>query len=238
MGNIEFKTLEQGETYSFFYNSNEEVLDEFTEALLSSDELKAEKILLAVTGEHLDARMLDSLIIPAFTRIGQSWNDGDAALSQVYFSGKIVNNILKKHNSLYANKNNSSGLKIAVGLFQDPHVLGKDIVSQLLVASGYQIIDLGILYSVEELVEATERERPDVLMLSMLMLRSALNIAQVKPALAQKNLSPIIVVGGAPFRFDPSLAEEVGADYAGSSASDALSIMEEIAQKKKTGGLQ
>ena len=68
----------------------------------------------------------------------------------------------------------------------------------------------------------------EVLLLSVLMLRSSLRVAQVRERLLQVGWNPFIVVGGAPFRLDRGLAAEVGADFVGISAADALPIMGKI----------
>lgn len=49
-----------------------------------------------------------------------------------------------------------------------------------------------------------------MLMLSVLMLRSALDVSRVRAGLRAGGRGVVLVVGGAPFRLDPGLAAEVG----------------------------
>ena len=95
-------------------------------------------------------------------------------------------------------------------------------------SAGYSVTDWGARISVAEVIDRVAREQIEVLFLSVLMLRSALLVSQVRQGLSQLDLHPLIVVGGAPFRFDPDLAQEVGADYVGRSASDVLPILATI----------
>jgi methanogenic corrinoid protein MtbC1 len=63
------------------------------------------------------------------------------------------------------------------------------------------------------------------------MLRSALRVKKVKQLLEQAGSPAKIIVGGAPFRFDPLLWEEVGADAMGANASEAIKAVSCLLEK-------
>ncbi|MFW5855403.1 MAG: cobalamin-binding protein, partial [Thermodesulfobacteriota bacterium] len=69
----------------------------------------------------------------------------------------------------------------------------------------------------------------ELLLISALMLPSALRVEKVKDLLDRFGSRTQIVVGGAPFRIDPQLGREVGADAVGNSAADAVAIIERFA---------
>jgi trimethylamine corrinoid protein len=85
--------------------------------------------------------------------------------------------------------------------------------------------------TIDEAVTRAGEDRLRVLLVSALMLPSALHVRDL--VLRLKSASPDlkVVVGGAPFLFDPELWREVGADAMGRSASEAASIIEKL-----TGG--
>jgi methanogenic corrinoid protein MtbC1 len=202
-------------------------VDALERALLDLDLLAARRILQTVGNGTLSAVMLESLVVPALVRLGDAWERGDVALSQVYMSGRMCEDLIDSLD--FDNvKIRVDQPRISVGMLEDAHILGKQIVLQMLRSAGYQVRDLGARLSVEDLVDAVRRDDTEVLVVSVLMLRSALQIAAVRKQLEQAGQTPTIVVGGAPFRFDPALAAEVGADYVGSSASDILAIMAQI----------
>ena len=60
------------------------------------------------------------------------------------------------------------------------------------------------------------------------MLPSALKIKQVRDKLVEMALDVKIVVGGAPFRFDAQLWQEVGADAMCRTASEALPLIKGV----------
>ena len=81
---------------------------------------------------------------------------------------------------------------------------------------------------VDALVERVVADRIRVLMISVLMLPSALKVRDVCERLKAKGADTRVIVGGAPFMFDGDLWKEVGADAMGSSAAQAVAIVERL----------
>ncbi|MCG8018737.1 MAG: cobalamin B12-binding domain-containing protein, partial [Candidatus Thiodiazotropha sp. 'RUGA'] len=75
------------------------------------------------------------------------------------------------------------------------------------------------------LVPRVKADKIRVLLVSVLMLPSALRILDLRSALNTESLDVKILVGGAPFLFDSQLWENVGADAMGATASDAVQIV-------------
>ncbi|MEI6623543.1 MAG: cobalamin-dependent protein [Actinomycetes bacterium] len=210
--------------------SESEIAD-FEQALLSLDQVTATRLLRQSCLERSPQAPFEDVVIPALVRIGAGWEAGSVSLAQVYMSGKMCQRLIAAlPPTQIAPRSNQP--RMAIGILEDSHVLGKQIVVQMLLSAGYSVADWGARLSVDDLVSGVVRERIEVLFISVLMLRSALLVAQVRDALDQQGEHPILIVGGAPFRFDPALASEVGADFVGRSASDALAILAELASTK------
>ncbi|MBF0192844.1 MAG: cobalamin-dependent protein [Magnetococcales bacterium] len=111
----------------------------------------------------------------------------------------------------------------AIAVLNDYHLLGKRIVHAMLRASGIPIHDYGRM-TVDELVARVIADRVEILLISTLMLPSALQVKTLRTALTDHNLKVRIAVGGAPFLFDDTLWQEVGADAMGRNAADAIRI--------------
>jgi methanogenic corrinoid protein MtbC1 len=164
--------------------------------------------------------VVEQLIVPALEQIGARWEHGTLSLAQVYMSGhiceEIVDTILppEQHQRI-------SHPPIAIAVLDDYHLLGKRMVYSSLRASGYEIRDFGRV-DVDTLVAHVLRERIAVLLISVLMLPSALRIKDLQQHLERAGHRPKIIVGGAPFRFDASLWQEIGADAMGKTAIDAV----------------
>ena len=199
-----------------------------TEALLAGDTEAVRGSLTADGTVMITPEYLDGTLTTALAKIGDSWEGGTVSLSEIFLSAKTAN---AATSTLLTENFRPEQLSICVATFNDTHVLGKQIVVDLLHALGYTLTDLGICADVDEVVASAVREDPDILVLSVLMLRSALGIRQVRNRLAVEGLFPIIVVGGAPFRIDPDLGLEVGAHYVGRTASDVLKIMNTVQEE-------
>ncbi|MBN1143222.1 MAG: cobalamin-dependent protein [Bacteroidales bacterium] len=165
------------------------------------------------------------LISATLGHIGDLWEKGNLSLSQVYMSGmiceKIIENTIPPHVVLKPGQP-----RMAIGVYEDYHMLGKRIIYAVLKASGYELIDLGGGLSDDDLIGVVNREKIEVLLLSVLMLPSALHIRNLKNKLGNSGLK--LVVGGAPFRIDSELWKEVGADFCGKDAAEALEIITKI----------
>lgn len=196
-------------------------------ALLDLNEMAAERVLRDAGQGSLKAETLESVLVPALIRIGDAWEHGDVALSQVYMSGRMSEHLVDSLDFADVRPRVDQP-RIAIGVLEDAHVLGKQIVLQMLRSAGYEVKDLGARLSVNNMADAVLAHDVEVLLISVLMLRSALQVSTLRERLAQHGCSPTIVVGGAPFRFDAALAGEVGADFTGTSAADILSILTKI----------
>ena len=108
------------------------------------------------------------------------------------------------------------------------------MVVSALRAAGFDLVDLGHT-DVDALVRSVQKECVKVLLISTLMLPSALKVKEVRARLDAAGLLVKIVVGGAPFRFDPQLWREVGADACGQSASEAITIVRSLLQADQPG---
>lgn len=144
------------------------------------------------------------------------------ALSQVYMSSLICEKIIDKVLPPKS-PNRINQPKTAIGVFEDYHMLGKRIIYSTLRASGIELIDLGGGLTIEKTTTLVKENKIEILLLSVLMLPSALRIKDLMNAIEPTGVK--VVVGGAPFRFDHNLINEVGAHYFGNDSADALSIV-------------
>ncbi len=94
------------------------------------------------------------------------------------------------------------------------------LLRRLFVAPTHRNLKIG-----KKLVERALADRIRVLLISTLMLNSALRVRDLVDGLRAAGQDTKVIVGGAPFRFDPELWREVRADAMGYSASDVTDIV-------------
>lgn len=173
----------------------------------------------------------EGLIVPALEQLGDDWDTGRVALSQIYMSSRICEEMIERVLPPMAPERKGTPRQ-AIVVLSDYHMLGKRIVFSVMRASGFDILNYDRM-DVDELVERVLADNVKILLISVLMLPAALKVKAVRAALDARGSQVRIVVGGAPFRFDPELWREVGADAMGCTATDAVAIvrgwMEEMA---------
>lgn len=202
-------------------------IDHLEAALLAVDRTAARR--LFSDGAHTDGPLsfMENQVAAVLDRIGTAWEEGRIALSQVYMAGRICEELaleaLPAGDPARVRKP-----RVALAVFEDEHMLGKRMVLAVLRNEGYDVEDWGKV-GLETVLERLEHEWVDILLLSCLMLSSALRIAGLTAAIRERHLPVKVVVGGAPFRFDPSLWREVGADATGATASEAGAIVRRLA---------
>lgn len=192
-------------------------------ALLSVDRLAVSDILTRPYPGFDAYQLVERLVVPALEKIGDGWEKGQYSLSQVYMSGRIceeaVDAILPADDQA-----RRSQPKMAIVVLDDYHLLGKRIVYSMLRASGFELANFGRM-DMKALAERVRQERIEILLISVLMLPSALRVKHLREELDQAGYPVKIVVGGAPFRFDPQLWREVRADATGANAAEAVEII-------------
>ncbi len=198
---------------------------QFERALLAIDRTTAERIISEFKNDPDRMQIISELVTNALENIGNAWEEGKVALSQVYMSGIICEELIDKLFSSFGNKQINNPV-IAIAVFEDFHVLGKRIIYSTLRAGGFNIIDLGNGLSAETLVKEVKEKSIKILLLSVLMLPSALRIKQLNKLLTGIDVK--VIVGGAPFRFDDRLWIEVGADATGKDPSETLKIVTKL----------
>ncbi|MBM9512183.1 cobalamin B12-binding domain-containing protein [Desulfogranum marinum] len=163
----------------------------------------------------------------ALEEIGTAWENGSMSLAQVYMSGviseEILNSILPAN---YLSKLTQP--KIGTAVFLDHHNLGMKIVSSLVRSAGYPVVDLGVGVNVDNVIDFIGKEEIKILLISVLMLPSALAVEELIQEIARTYPDVKIVVGGAPFRLDTNLSEKVGAHEMGKNAGEIFEILSRL----------
>ena len=198
-------------------------LKTFQRSLLSLDRLAAERCITEAVEQFSTIEIVDHIIAEALRRIGDDWKNGSVALSQVYMSGRICEGLVDQLLPPGATQRKKQP-SLAIAVLEDHHFLGKRIVYAIVRAAGFDITDFGH-GSVAEIISQVRAGNIEILLLSTLMLHSALAVRDVVHGLALENLNVKIVVGGAPFLFDPHLWQEVKADAMARSAGEAPAII-------------
>lgn len=202
----------------------------FERALLRGDRAAARATLRRDLGGSDPVVVSEAVVVPALEHIGASWEAGEISLATLYLSGVLAEEVVAE--VLPSHRPSGGGAPgIAIVVLEDHHVLGKRLVLSSLRSAGYAVEDYGHGLSPRDVVTRCRAEEPRVLLVSTLMLPAALRVRALADALADLERRPALFVGGAPFRFDPGLWHEVGADGAGHNSADALRLVRSVLEE-------
>ncbi len=109
----------------------------------------------------------------------------------------------------------------------DVHDLGKNIVSMVLSAKGFRVVDLGRDCPLDTLLEAAGREQVAAVLLSGLITTVIPQVRRVRPALADRDLGSVkVMAGGAALR--QASPEQLDVDYVAQTAFDGAHYLETL----------
>lgn len=201
-------------------------INQFEQMLLSLDWSGAEALFSKFKGQMQPLQELERLILPALERIGEGWEEGRVSLSQVYMSGKMCEELV----DAFLPPSDPARIinpPMAIAVLDDYHLLGMRLVYSALRASGYELLRYGH-QDVDNLVNRVQADKIQILLVSVLMLRSALQVQELRAQLDEVGCQVKLVVGGAPFRLDANLWREVGADATADTAAASVAVIQQL----------
>ncbi len=201
-----------------------ELIKPFRESLEMLDRIGAESVFKQALTTLTPIQAVEQIVVPALEQVGEAWHDGSVALSQVYMSGRFCEEIVERVLPP-SDPDRKHQPRSAIVVLSDYHMLGKRIVYSVMRASGFELFDYGRM-DVDELVARAQADKIRVLLISVLILPSALKVREVCDRLKAAGSTIKVMVGGAPFLFDDQLWQDVGADAVGHTASDAIDVVE------------
>ena len=215
----------------------EETIRKIKNAILEYD---SDKTVEAVT-EALNAgipplEIMDKAVTQALKELGKMFEEGKIFLPELIMAGeagKTALNILKPKIEERKEKIKSYGKVLLATVEGDIHEIGKSLVAAVLIANGFEVIDLGVDVPIDELVKKVKEIKPDVLGLSALMTTTMLNQEKVIKRLEEEGIRGTVkvIVGGAPVTED--WAKKIGADAYGADAIDTVKKIKELLEIKE-----
>lgn len=179
------------------------------------------------------------VVIPGLDLMIKALSEGyDTNLAQHFMTSQIAAEITEKMLAQFSAPPEIVGRVVIGTAAGDLHTLGKRIVIGCLKAQMIEVADLGVNVPADRFVEEAVARDAQVIGVSAMMVHTARGeggARKVRRLLDERGLSGKIklVVGGAPFRYDPELYRQVEADaWAENGVSAAKVILDCIREVK------
>jgi len=177
--------------------------------------------------------IINTILLEAMKEVGVKFQEGRTQLPFVLKSAEVVKkacDILEPH--IKTADINKKGTVVLATVKGDIHDIGKNLVDIILTNNGYTVYNIGTDKSSAEIVSAALEFKPDVVGLSALLVKSALEMKTVADHFSKNGIEIPLICGGAALTYE-FIAKEVsprnikGAYYA-SDAFEAIQIMEKL----------
>ena len=160
--------------------------------------------------------------------VGERYQEGEYFLSQLFLAAETMKNALAVLQPLLAtaDQEESKGTIVIGSIEGDIHDFGKVIVSSLLTAEGFRIVDLGIDVPSERFVEEAEKADADVIGISALLSTTQPQSRDVVKGLEERGIRDRfrVILGGTGVDSEYAL-EHYGVDAAVNDGVEAVKII-------------
>lgn len=179
-------------------------------AHLSVEERLVEKLVKGITeglDEDLDEALkhypqvvdiIEGPLMKGMNIVGDLFGEGKMFLPQVVKTARTMKRAVEWLKPHLQGQQERSGKRMLVATVKgDVHDIGKNIVSVVMACNGYEMIDLGVMVSPEDIVEACQREKPDLVGLSGLITPSLEQMIRTLQLMKEAGLRIPVMIGGA-----------------------------------------
>ena len=218
----------------------EAYIQSYNQAVFETDKQAALDVVNSALAEgHSPEDIVFHLVIPAVEEMmSMIENDPDANLAQHFMTAQIAADVTEKMLEKFSKPPAMIGRVVIGAAYGDLHSLGKRIVSGCLKSLMVDVIDLGINVNAEKFVDAAVDEDAQVIAISAMMVHTATGengSLRVRALLKERGLEHKIklAVGGAPYRFDPELYQQVGADAWAPDGVTAAKVIADLIREVK-----
>ncbi|EZP78752.1 methionine synthase [Parageobacillus genomosp. 1] len=142
--------------------------------------------------------IINGPLMAGMDEVGRLFNNNQLIVAEVLQSAEVMKAAVAFLEPYMEKKESSTKGKVILATVKgDVHDIGKNLVDIILSNNGFHVIDLGIKVAPQQLIEAVQAEKPDIIGLSGLLVKSAQQMVITAQDLRQAGISTPILVGGA-----------------------------------------
>ena len=148
-------------------------------------------------------KVIEGPLMEAMNKVGELFGEGKMFLPQVVKTARTMKqavNILQPYfDSHHADATDSSTHHVVLlaTVKGDVHDIGKNIVGVVMGCNGYEIVDMGVMVSAEDIVKKAKEIKAEIIGLSGLITPSLTEMVNTAHALREAGISVPLMIGGA-----------------------------------------
>ncbi len=212
--------------------TQEKVLKDLQNAILGYDSGAATSAAkAAISGKVEPLVAIEKGLVPAIEQIGDKFEKMEIYLPELMLAADAMKSALALLLPLIPKGSKGTKATVIIGTVQgDVHEIGKNIVSSMLMAGGFNVIDLGVDVKTITFVEEAKKAGARIIGASALMsstIGSQKDIVDYLVSSGDRKRRAVLVGGGPTTK---EWAKEIGADGCGMNAVEAVKLASKFAK--------
>jgi 5-methyltetrahydrofolate--homocysteine methyltransferase len=166
--------------------------------IIDGKKIGVEKHLDEARAKYTPIQIINEILLDGMKTVGELFGAGKMQLPFVLQSAECMKASVR-HLEQFMEKIEGSqkGTMVLATVKGDVHDIGKNLVDIILSNNGYQVINLGIKQSIEEILAAVDKHKPDAIGMSGLLVKSTVVMKENLEYLASRKLAHQVILGGA-----------------------------------------
>jgi len=206
--------------------TEEKILKDLQKAILQYDSAGAVSAAKAAIAAKMDPlKAIEKGLVPSIETIGQKFEKMEIYLPELMLAADAMKSALALLLPLIPKGSKGAKATVVIGTVQgDVHEIGKNIVSSMMMAGGYNVIDLGVDVKTTNFIEEAKRNGAKIIGASALMsstIGSQKDIVDFLVSSGDRRKFAVLVGGGPTTK---EWAKEIGADGCGLTAVEAVRL--------------
>jgi corrinoid protein of di/trimethylamine methyltransferase len=205
---------------------SDEMYQKLAQAVIDGEPEDAEALAKQALAEGIDPlTCINEGLTKGIQKVGELFSSGEYYLPELIIGAEAMKRALAVlEPAMVGDQSREVVGRVVLGTVEgDMHEIGKTLVGTMLIANGFEVIDIGVDKKAEEFIRAVQENNADIVGASALLTTTMLQQKKLIEALEEANLKDKVkvMVGGAPVT--QSFASEIGAD---GYAEDAISAVD------------
>ncbi|MGB4434796.1 MAG: cobalamin-dependent protein, partial [Defluviitoga tunisiensis] len=171
--------------------------DKLLENILQGNQENLKTIIQKELEEKDPLEISQNILGKAMEQIGDLYSEGKIYLPELLLASETVKPIFDYLNQFVGESETKKAKVVIATVEGDIHDIGKNIVAAVLRSSNFEVIDLGKDVATQKIVEAVNKEKPQILGLSAMMTTTIGKIEEVVNEVRKLSFPVKIIAGGA-----------------------------------------
>jgi corrinoid protein of di/trimethylamine methyltransferase len=176
--------------------------------------------------------ILNTGLMDGADEVGKRFERGEYFLPELMMTGRALKGAMEVVKPALLEKYSDSDSKVkgkvvSATVHTDIHDIGKNIVSSMLTAAGFEVTDMGVDVPIKSIIDKAEEIEAKIICLSALLTTSMPFMKDLIQLLEARGIRQkyVVLVGGA--SVTESWAKHIGADGTARNAADAVKLARE-----------